>query len=170
MAVEQRADSSVLIRCKAAVLVVAERKHTAERDVVFLCGVQCYACTCEKVVALSVVVGFVSLVSVCVDVVLLAPRAAFSLAMMIAYIGVSVDERAVVVNVERCVGSAACVGTCLNAAIIARLAVFLQYDIDDTCRPFSRELRRRVVYYLNAVDTFGRQLLQHGGAVVACKS
>ena len=90
--------------------------------------------------------------------------------MTVAHIGVCVDERTVVVYINRCTGASTRISASLDATIIASLKVPFQYNIDDASRAFCRKLRRGVVYYLNAFDAFGRQLLQNVGTVVGSQS
>ena len=90
-AVNGRTNGSVFIWCKATIIMFSECKHTTQRDVVLLCSMQCYACTCEKVVALSFAKAFISLISICVEVVLFAPHPSFFLIMAIANISIGID-------------------------------------------------------------------------------
>ena len=91
-------------------------------------------------------------------------------AVAVAHIQIGVNQSAVVVDVEACVGTAASVATCLHRAVIASLAVFLEYNVDDTSRTFSREFSRRIVNHFYTVDAFSRQLLQNLCAVVRSQS
>ena len=132
---ESVSHGGVSVRCEALRLAFALHKHSAQAQVVLLRGVQRQSGACEEVVAPAVVVRLVALV---VGVGgLRALGVACALAVAVAYVGICVQETAVVVDVETAVGAALSVGTCLKRTVVARLAVFLQHDVDDAGRAFS---------------------------------
>ena len=154
----------IIIRCEAVGAALAIHKHSAERQLVLLRGVERHAGTCEEIVAPVVVVGTI--------VLIIGGRSLMALgtsrigAVAIADVGISVDERTAVVDVKAGVGTASGVAASLQRTIIARLTVFLEHDVDDAHRSFSGELCRRIVNDLNAVDTLRGELLQNLRTVV----
>ena len=127
-----------------------------------------HAGTCEEIVAPAVVVGTIVLI-VCGRSLMALGTSRIG-AVAIADVGISVDERTAVVDVEAGVGSASGVAASLQRTIIARLTVLLEHDVDDAHRSFSGELRRRIVNHLDAVDALRGELLQNLRTVVCCQT
>ena len=145
-------------------------RHSRQRQVVFLRSMPSQSGTREDAVAHIRVAGAVVLVGVRVQERLVAHGAALAVAVAIAHVDEGIPLAAVVVEVETCLSALARVGASLHRTIVASLAVFLQHDVDDACRPFSRKLGRRVVDDLDALDALCRQLLQYLRTVVAGQS
>ena len=143
-------------------------EHAAEAEVVLCRSVQRHTGTCEEVVATLFAVAIVCLVVRIAG--LLALHVSGIGTMAVAEVYIRVNQSAVVVDVEACVGTAASVATCLHRAVIASLAVFLEHNVDDTSRTFSREFSRRIVYDLYTFNALCRQLLQNLCTVIGSQS
>ena len=81
---------TIMIRCGAGVVAATIHKHSAQRDVVFLGGMQGDSSTAEKVVALSFVLAVVVLVGISKGIELSALAAALVVAVTVAYIQVGI--------------------------------------------------------------------------------
>ena len=165
-----RPNGSIVVGRGAPVLVAALHHHARQREVVLLRDVEGDACTTEEVVAHVGALRLIPLVLVCLQIFLFALGASFIFAMAETNVQISVDDGRVVVDVETCVGTALRVGTCLQRTVVARLEVFLQHDVDNSSRTFSREFRRRIVNHLYALDALRRQLLQNLRPVISSQS
>ena len=98
---------------------------------------------------------------------LVADSTTVVMAMAVAHIEEGIQLATVIVDVETCLCTLACVGTCLYGTEVACLAVFFQHNVDDACRTFCGEFGRRIVDDLNALDALSGQLLQDLRLIVA---
>ena len=163
-------ERAVVVGCESVVLVPAFHEHAREREVILLGGVKGYAGTAEEVVAAVGVHASVPLILICLGEQLFALAASLAFAVSKANVGIGIDERRIVVDVETGVRTAARVRAHLHRAIITWLQVFLEHNVDDAGRAFSREFGRRIVDDLYAFDALSGQLLQNLGTVVGSES
>ena len=159
-------DSTVVIGCSAAVVVLAVHHHASDGEIVLLGEMPGQSETCKKVVAPVLAFAIVALILVGLLIVLVALAASLVLTVTEADVGKSVEYAAGVVDITAGVPSAIDVGTGTQRTVIAGFAVALQHDIDDTGRTLGREFGRGIVDDLDALDALGRYLLQYLGTVV----
>ena len=154
-----RANGAVVIGSVVVALSATQHRHAAKGEVVFLRGVPGDTSPCEEVVA-HIVVGLpVLLILIGFQVFLSAVGTApVVVAVSETDVEIGIDGTTVVVDVETGVGSTPCIGTGLHRAVIARLAFFLEHDVDDAGTALGREFGRGVVDDLDAVDALGGQL------------
>ena len=127
--------------------------------------------TCEEVITPVAVVCVVVHVRVVRIVVLTTPCSSLViLTMTVAHVEVGLYDAAGVVYVCAGVGTALGVASCLQRAVVARLAVALEDYVYNTRGAFGAELRRGVVYDFYLLYTLGRQLLEYLSAVLAGKT
>ena len=162
---------TIVIQRAVRAVAAAYHAHSAQREVVLLCCMPCHAGTHEDVVALVAVLRVIVLVFVGLQIVLLAPSSALMIAAMtVSHVSVSIELRTRIVDVSAGIGTAVGVSSHLQRAVISRLAVFLQHDINNAGTSLGREFCRRIVYHLYSLDALGRQLLQYLGTVVGGQS
>ena len=111
--VERIAQSSVMIRREAVLIASAEHKYCAQREVVLSCSVKSQSRASEEVVSPAAVFRHIVLVGIVPFVNLLTLGAAFIVAMAIPDVEIRIDERTIIIDVERCIGSSSRICSCL---------------------------------------------------------
>ena len=135
-----RVQEAIVVGCEAEALASTKHRHAPDGEVVVRRGMPGHTTPREEVVALVVLRAAIGLVLVGVEVFLVTVAPApVVLAVAVTDVEIGIEERTVVIDVETGVGTAPRVATRLNGAIVARLALLLEHDVDDAGTALGRE-------------------------------